>query len=62
VDEDLRLAVSLGFWLLPVAGEPAARVDGWVLRFDPSLTDTERSVQVCRALREKIESDPSISV
>lgn len=64
-DEDLRLAVSLGFFLLDVPGLPGGvDLERGLIRYDPTLPHAERAQLVCQAIRwalaparEKISAD-----
>lgn len=55
MEHDLRLAASAGFLLLPTPIVEGVRLDGLVLRYDPTLSSEVRARLVARALRERGE-------
>ncbi|MEZ4337163.1 MAG: hypothetical protein R3B82_11105 [Sandaracinaceae bacterium] len=52
-EEDLRLAVALGLFILGTVGTPGGvQLEAPLLRYDPTLPPSERARLVCAALRE----------
>lgn len=52
MDADLKLAADLGILLLPNAPPNVVRLDGRVLRFDPSMPADQRADRVRELLTD----------